>query len=32
VPVARAGISNIGVERQGLWTVDLGDLRNTPEE
>jgi hypothetical protein len=30
--VARAGISNIGVERQGLWTVDLGDLRNTPEE
>ena len=32
VPVARAGISNIGVERQGLWTVDLADLRNTSEE
>ena len=27
VIVARKGISNIGVERQGLWTVDLGDLK-----
>ena len=28
VIVAREGISNIGVERQGLWTVDLGALKN----
>ena len=28
VIVARDGISNIGVERQGLWTVDLGALKN----
>ena len=28
VIVAREGISNIGVERQGLWTVDLADLKN----
>jgi peptide/nickel transport system substrate-binding protein len=27
VIVARKGISNIGVERQGLWTVDLADLK-----
>ena len=28
VIVARSGIGNIGVERQGLWTVDLAELTN----
>ena len=32
VIVARSGISNIGVERQGLWTVDLGALKNDDAE
>ncbi len=30
VVVARKGISNVGVERQGLWTVDLADLKSGP--
>ena len=32
VIVAKSGISNIGVERQGLWTVDLGALQNDDAE
>ena len=30
VIVTRAGITNVGVERQGLWTVDLAALKSGP--
>jgi peptide/nickel transport system substrate-binding protein len=30
VIVTRRGISNVGVERQGLWTVDLAALKSGP--
>jgi peptide/nickel transport system substrate-binding protein len=30
VIVTRAGITNVGVERQGLWTVDLAELKSGP--
>lgn len=30
VVVTRKGITNVGVERQGLWTVDLADLKSGP--
>jgi peptide/nickel transport system substrate-binding protein len=30
VIVTRRGITNVGVERQGLWTVDLAELKTGP--
>ena len=30
VVVTRKGITNVGVERQGLWTVDLAELKSGP--
>jgi peptide/nickel transport system substrate-binding protein len=30
VIVTRKGITGVGVERQGLWTVDLAELRTAP--